>query len=407
MDVINGRIVQAYLDYSYQANVLAFYIAEKERQRRKRRRRRFWVHPINDVRLAHGVFTTLYLELRSHPDHFFRYVRMSAAMFDTLVERVEPLICRHDTFCRLAITPAERLMITLRFLATGESYSSLHYQFRVGISTISGIVSSTCSALWNSLNAEYIPQPTQELWMSTAAHFYEICDFPNCCGAVDGKHVRIVKPANTGSEHFNYKKYFSVVLMAIANASYKFLAVDIGAYGRSNDSQIFKTSIMGRNLYGDRFSFPPPSPLPQTSGPPLPFVILADEAFQLHTHLLKPYSSRGLTYEQKIFNYRLSRARRMVECAFGILTAKWRVLTTAINVKVDTVDDIIKACIVLHNYLLSNGVTPVEEELSDCNLQDFSNITFRSGREVLAIRDQFAAYFVTDAGRLEWQDRMI
>ncbi|KAM4021672.1 uncharacterized protein ACNLHF_026994 [Anomaloglossus baeobatrachus] len=298
-------------------------------------------------------------------------------------------------------------MITLRFLATGESYSSLHYQFRVGISTISGIVSSTCSALWNSLNAEYIPQPTQELWMSTAAHFYEICDFPNCCGAVDGKHVRIVKPANTGSEHFNYKKYFSVVLMAIANASYKFLAVDIGAYGRSNDSQIFKTSIMGRNLYGDRFSFPPPSPLPQTSGPPLPFVILADEAFQLHTHLLKPYSSRGLTYEQKIFNYRLSRARRMVECAFGILTAKWRVLTTAINVKVDTVDDIIKACIVLHNYLLSNGVTPVEEELSDCNLQDFSNITFRSGREVLAIRDQFAAYFVTDAGRLEWQDRMI
>ncbi|KAM4037290.1 uncharacterized protein ACNLHF_015979 [Anomaloglossus baeobatrachus] len=243
--------------------------------------------------------------------------------------------------------------------------------------------------------------------MSTAAQFYEICDFPNCCGAVDGKHVRIVKPANTGSEHLNYKKIFSVVLMAIADANYKFLAVDIGAYGRSNDSQVFKTSTMGCNLYGDRFSFPPASPLPQTSGPPLPFVCLADEAFQLDTHLLKPYSIRGLSYEQKIFNYRLSHARRMVECAFSILTAKWRVLTTAINVKVDTVDDIIKACVVLHNYLLTNGVTPIEEELSNSNLPDYTNITFRSGREIIALRDQFAAYFATEAGRLEWQDRLI
>ncbi|KAM4029729.1 uncharacterized protein ACNLHF_022385 [Anomaloglossus baeobatrachus] len=330
--------------------------------------RRYWVHPINKSRSFHGVFRTLYVELRMHPEKFVNYVRMSEEMFNRLLERVDPFIKRRDTFFRKAISPAERLLITLRFLTTGESYFSLHFQFRVGISTISGIVNSTCQTLWECLKDEFIPHPIEQLWMDTADKFYEICNFPNCCGAVDGKHVRIIKPQNTGSVYYNYKKKNSVVLMGIADAQYTFLAVDIGAYGRANDSQVLKNSEIGRNLYVGHFGFPPPRPLPQSEGPPLPFVCVGDEAFQLSENVLKPYSSRGLTHDRKIFKYRLSRVWRIVECPFGILTARWRILTTAINVKVETVDEIIKACVILHNFLLSNGVTPLEEEMMNCSL---------------------------------------
>ncbi|KAM4048834.1 uncharacterized protein ACNLHF_011805 [Anomaloglossus baeobatrachus] len=408
MDVITGKIAEAYIEYSYQANVLAYRFSEAQRQRRRQqRRRRYWVHPINETRIFRGVFYTLYLELRRHPEKFINYVRMPEDTFNRLLERVDPFIKRKDTFFRKAISPAEHLLITLRFLATGESYSSLHFQFRVGISTISGIVSSTCQALWECLKDEYIPHPTEQQWMDAAEKFYQICNFPNCCGAMDGKHIRILKLQNTGSEYYNYKKKISVVLMAIADAQYKFLAVDIGAFGRANDSQVLKNSTIGRNLYGGHFAFPQPKPLPQSDGPPLPFVCLGDEAFQLSQNLLKLYSSRGLTHEKKIFNYRLSRARRMVECAFGILTARWRILTTAINVKIETVDEIIKACVILHNFLLSNGVPPLEEEMTNCTLTQYSNVSFRTTTEVLRIRDEFASYFVSDIGRLEWQDTMV
>ncbi|XP_069593209.1 uncharacterized protein [Ranitomeya imitator] len=299
---------------------------------------------------------------------------MKAENFDVLVERVEHLIRRSDTYCRFSITPAERLMVTLRFLATGEFLSSLHFQFRLGISTISGVVMYTCRALWDSLHDDFIPHPTMQTWLEVADRFQEVCQFPNCFGMVDGKHIRILKPAGSGSEYFNYKKYFSVVLMAITDADYKFVAMDIGAYGRSNDSQVFKRLLWGGICMDKPFNSPP-RPLPQTSEPPMPFVCVGDEAFQLSEHRLKPYSSRGLNNTKRIFNYRVTRARRMVECAFGILTAKWRVLLTSINLKTDTVDEVVKACVVLHNYVLSKEQISIEDQSEQTSLADCSNQT--------------------------------
>ncbi|XP_069625422.1 uncharacterized protein [Ranitomeya imitator] len=260
MDGIIAKILQNNVDFITEANRLKAIVIEKEEERQRvmrLRRRRLWIHPITAQRMTRGVFSTLYMELRGDPEKIFSYVRMKAENFDILVERVQHLIRRSDTCCRFSITPAERLMVTLRFLATGESLSSLHFQFRLGISTISGIVRHTCRALWDCLHEEYIPHPTMQTWLEVADRFLEVCQFPNCLGAVDGKQIRIVKPAGSGSPYFNYKKYFSIVLMAIADADYKFVAVDIGAYGRSNDSQVFKLSSMGRHLYGQTFQFPP------------------------------------------------------------------------------------------------------------------------------------------------------
>ncbi|XP_077127814.1 uncharacterized protein LOC143783293 [Ranitomeya variabilis] len=220
----------------------------RERQRRTRRRR-FWQHPIVELRESRGAYQTLYSELNENPEKFPEYTRMSQDSFRDLLDRVQGAIRRQDTQLRRAIPPEERLLVTLRFLATGESLSSLHFQYRLGISTLSGIVFDTCRALWNVLCEEFIPIPTEDMWKEIAEKFWTVCDFPNCLGAVDGKHIRIIKPARTGSQFFNYKKYFSVVLMAIADADCRFIAVDIGAFGRGNDSQTFKNSDMGQRVY--------------------------------------------------------------------------------------------------------------------------------------------------------------
>lgn len=149
------------------------------------------------------------------------------------------------------------------------------------------------------LHAEFGPHLSPQQWESIVEKFLEVTNCPNCTGALDGKPIRTKKPPRSGSQYYSYKKYFSVVLMATADAQYLFVAVDIGAYGRTNDSRVFKTSAMGRRLYSGNFGIPALRPFPGNDSPPMPLVVVADEAFQMCGNLLKPYASCGLNYRKK------------------------------------------------------------------------------------------------------------
>ncbi|KAM3930996.1 uncharacterized protein RB166_004486 [Leptodactylus fuscus] len=256
-----------------------------------------------------------------------------------------------DTIMRKALSPTERLVITLRFLATGESFASLHLQFRVGKSTISRVVKSTCHLIWQHLQPIVMPSLTQEIWLQAAAGFQSVANFPNCIGAVDGKHVRVQKPPHSGSLYFNYKKYFSVVLMAVADARYRFIAIEVGAYGSTGDSRALLSSILYCTVLLDQVTLPPPRPLPGTTHP-VPFVMVGDEAFPLLKYLLRPYPWMRKDARKRVFNMRLSRAQHFVECTFRLMSSKWRVFTCALQLAPDIVDMVIKAACVLHNFVL-------------------------------------------------------
>jgi len=89
-----------------------------------------------------------------------------------------------------------------------------------------------CEAIWNALHPTYLPEMNREEWTKVAEQFYSKWQFPNCIGALDGKHIKIRCPPKSGSFYFNYKQYFSIVLLASCDAQYKFTWVDIGQYGK-------------------------------------------------------------------------------------------------------------------------------------------------------------------------------
>lgn len=92
------------------------------------------------------------------------------------------------------------------------------FNYRIGKSTAHKLIKEMCTALWDALHKEQLPSPTMIRFLEISNEYYKRWNIPNCIGAIDGKHVNIKQPPNSGSEFFNYKKTFSLVLMAACDA---------------------------------------------------------------------------------------------------------------------------------------------------------------------------------------------
>ena len=162
-----------------------------------------------------------------------------------------------------------------------------------------------------------------------------------------------------------------------------------------------------------------------------PFVLVADDAFPLKDYILKPYSQRGLTQERRIFNYRLSRARRVVENAFGILANRFRIFMTPISLNPDKVELIVLTCCILHNFLRSKVesallyMPPGSIDTEDAETHNVHPGEWHEGPQSNAllplapqagnrhsnsaqkIHDQLCQYFTSGSGSLPWQRDMI
>lgn len=152
------------------------------------------------------------------------------------------------------------------------------------------------------------------------------------------------------------------MLLAVVDADYKFSIVDVGGYGkqrhfscfscvRASDGGTFRASAMFNLMKNNQLTIPPNGNLPNTNIN-MPFVFIGDEAFPLLDHLLKPFGGRNVTPEAEYFDKRLSRARKTVECGFGIIFSKWRILSKAIETTESTTEKIIKTICLLHNIII-------------------------------------------------------
>lgn len=93
---------------------------------------------------------------------------------------------------------------------------------------------------------------TIEEWRQIASDYFSQWQFPMCIGALDGKRILIKKKANTGSQFYDYKGHFSMILLALVDADYKFIYVDVGACGRAIDGDVWDRCSLKKALEIER-----------------------------------------------------------------------------------------------------------------------------------------------------------
>ena len=245
--------------------------------------------------------------------------------------------------------PDIRIAISRRYIATGDSCKSLQHGCRVAHSTISKIIPETCHAITLEMCDEVMQcRSTPGEWKEIAEKFSKRWNFHNSVGAIDGKYLAMRCPLKARSVYYNYKGFHSIVLLAIIDADYEFLFVDVGANGTFADTAIFEECGLYEALEQRTASLPEAEPLPNDDHHPMPYALVEDDAFGLRTWLMKLYPIRCMTKEQRIFNYRLSWARRVVENAF---VHRFRCLLTTIQQHPHRVERIVMSCCLMHNLL--------------------------------------------------------
>ncbi|XP_071652757.1 uncharacterized protein [Temnothorax longispinosus] len=422
MDLQKLNLIIHFMLYWHQSIVLQILTYRIQ----KVKSRRWWVRPINR-RKRQGFVSNLFREIKlTDHEEFFMYTRLCPEQYKILLELTTPYLTKYSN--RKPLSLEIKLVITLTYLAQGDSVVTKHLEYRVERSIVHKILPEVCHAIWLALQPIVLPILNSEEWKKKSEEFLLKWQFPNCIGALDGRHMEIQAPPCTGSEFYNYKKYFSIVLMALCDANYKFTWVDIGQFGSISDGGVWSKTNFAADLENNAADLPEPTPLPGRDIP-FPYIIVADEAFPLKPYLMRPYPKKvnRLTNEERIFNYRLSRARLCIENAFGILTSRWRILHRRISCSVQNAEKICKALVCLHNFAMSGNNSDQyswsewlhSEDHEERRLEDrWHNIRAeqyfkqlsrvgpnRAGSYSLGLRNYLKVYFISRTGHTQapWQ----
>lgn len=161
----------------------------------------------------------------------------------------------------------------------------------------------------------------------------------------------ILPPPHSASEYFNYKGHFSIVFLELVDSDYCFMFADIGCPGRISDGGLYNQSVLKQKIDSNAINLPSPSRFPNSNSN-LPYVFLADAAFALSTHIMKPFPGHhAIGTPERLFNKKLSSSRVAVENTFGIMSSVFRIFKKPIPLNVTKVSLITMTCVLLHNFL--------------------------------------------------------
>ncbi|XP_065437947.1 uncharacterized protein LOC135980972 [Chrysemys picta bellii] len=319
----------------------------------------------------------------------FACVRALSWNFDLLF----PALKRQNTRMRAALTVEKRVAIALWKLAMPDSYRSVRNQFGVGKSTVGAAVIQVANAIKDLLISRVVTLGNVQVIVDGFAAM----GFPNCGGVIDGTHIPILSLEHQATEYINQKGYFSMLLQALVDHKGRFTNINVGWPGKVHDARIFRNSGLFQKLEEGTFF---PDQKITVGDVEMPIVILGDPAYPLMPWLMKPYTDT-LDSSQDLFNYRLSKCRMVVECAFGRLKVRWRSLLSRIDLSKINIPIVIAACCALHNICESKGETFMAgwEIEANCLAADYAQPDTRAVRRVqqgaVRIREALKNSFVT------------
>ncbi|KAL1472763.1 hypothetical protein MTO96_039121 [Rhipicephalus appendiculatus] len=150
-----------------------------------------------------------------------------------------------------------------------------------------------------------------------ARKFFAVTGFPQAVGALDGCHFPVSPPKKRATDYYNCKGWYSMILLALVDHRYRFRYIRVGSPGRCHDSGVYAASGLRKMVESVHFK----SPQAMIESTRVAPIILFDQAFPLTGNLMKPYANPQDATPEQVFNYNLSKTRRIVENAFGRLKA--------------------------------------------------------------------------------------
>nr|XP_048715879.1 uncharacterized protein LOC125640857 [Caretta caretta] len=267
---------------------------------------------------------------------------MHKATFLELYELLSPALKHRNTKMRAALTVEKRVAIALWKLAMPDCYQSVGNQFGVGKSTVGTAVIQVANPITDILLSRVVTLGNVQVIVDGFA----AKSFPNCGGLIDGTHIPILAPDHLANQYINHKGYFSMVLQALVDHKRRFTNINVGWLGKVHDACIFRNSGLFEQLQEGTYF--PDQKITVGDVVEMPIVILGDPTYPLLPWLMKPYTG-SLDSSRELFNYRLSKCRMVVECAFGCLKARWHSLLTRLDLGTTNIPIVIAACCVLHN----------------------------------------------------------
>ena len=257
---------------------------------------------------------------------------------------------------------------------------------------------------------------TAEDWLEKAEEFKTKWNHQCCIGALSGKHVAIHQPSESGSEYYNHKRFYSVLLLALVDANYRFVYVDIGPPSHAGGADPFSESSLKHGLDNNTLNLPPAEHI---EGIPnnVPYHIVTDNTLPLSEHVMKPYTHTNLDKPESVFNYHLARSQRVVENAFGLMVNRFQVLTTTVNLSPEKVTQVILAACCLHNFMVDNN-----KHVEDIDGHSIVEGVWRNDRTLAGMsasskgnpsdnvtmqRRELTEYFSSDFGYVPCQDFVI
>ena len=168
---------------------------------------------------------------------------------------------------------------------------------------------------------EYIKFPSGDVSDRVVDEFKSKWGVPQCFGAVDSCHVPICAPSGQHTDYYNRKGWYSMIIKEIVDANYQFLGVCIGWPGSVHDTGVFAHSNLCKKITHGHLV---PNKSITISGAHIPLYMIGDSAYPMQSWLMKSFAHNSdLTAHQRHYNYRICKARIVVENAFGLLKARW------------------------------------------------------------------------------------